>query len=213
MTKSNILPSQLHTYLVMGSQDCQHASPLTVLEEAIHGGITCFQFREKGSLLPMKEIVELGTKLRMLCSHHHIPFFVNDRIDLALTLEADGVHVGQTDLPAAAVRQLIGSKLIMGVSVSTPAEAEQAQLDGADYLGIGPMYTTFSKQDAREPLGPDAIPNILATLDQPLPTVGIGGITVENAANVRRYADGVAVISAITASQNPRRAATHLNKS
>ncbi|MBA4541537.1 MULTISPECIES: thiamine phosphate synthase [Thermoactinomyces] len=204
----SFVKNSLSLYFIMGSQDCPHQDPVRVLEQAINGGITCFQYREKNSGLHMHQTVLLGKKLRRLCREHGIPFLVNDRVDLALILEADGVHIGQEDLPASEVRKIIGPDRILGVSAETPAEAEQAMLDGADYIGVGPMYSTLSKKDAGEPIGPDAIQQIRRQIGSDFPIVGIGGITPERTPQVMEAgADGVAVISAISKSGEPSEAA------
>lgn len=201
-------------YLVMGSQDCRGRDPVWVLEQAIAGGITLFQFREKGSSLTLRETVALGERLRNLCRKHAIPFIVNDRADLALVLDADGLHVGQEDLPVREARRLIGPERILGVSAETVKEAKQAVRDGADYLGVGPMYVTSTKPDAGEPIGPQAIAGMRKHLPPSVPIVGIGGIDAAGAADViRAGADGVAVISAIAGSPDPRRAAEELLRS
>ncbi|MBN2909066.1 thiamine phosphate synthase [Polycladomyces sp. WAk] len=203
--------SQLRLYFIMGSQDCPDQDPIDVLEQAIAGGITMFQFREKNSDLTLSETVALGRHLREICRQHNIPFIVNDRADLALILDADGVHVGQEDLPAREVRRLIGPDKILGVSAENVAEARQAIEDGADYIGVGPMFLTSSKADAGFPIYPEALQAIREQLEEPFPIVGIGGITASNAHKVMAAgADGVAVISAIAKAENPRRAAEAL---
>ncbi|SFI80942.1 thiamine phosphate synthase [Thermoflavimicrobium dichotomicum] len=196
----------LSMYLVMGSQDCPNHDPITILEQAIEGGITCFQFREKNSGRSWADIIALGKRLRQICADHQIPFIVNDRVDLGMILEADGIHVGQDDLPAAEVRKLIGSHRILGVSAKTTEQAHQAVQNGADYIGVGPMFETVSKPDASAPIGPEAIKHIRKNLPQ-FPIVGIGGITPERTAPViSAGADGVAVISAITQAESPLKA-------
>lgn len=200
-------PKLLRVYFVMGSQDCHGRNPVEILESAIAGGITLFQYREKDSDLSLAETLELGKQLRHVCRLNKIPFIVNDRADLALLLDADGVHVGQEDLPADAVRRIIGPNRFLGVSVETPAEAVEAQQKGANYLGVGPMYTTASKSDAGNPIGPGAITAIREQMPSPLPIVGIGGITASRTpAVLQAGADGVAVISAIAAQKKPQHA-------
>ena len=133
--------------------------------------------------------------MRDLCSLHEVPFLINDRVDVALAVRADGAHVGQDDLPADAVRQLIPGKFL-GVSVTLLAEIPAAVAAGADYLGVGPIFPTPSKPDAVPAVGLDVLR--AARLATSLPLVAIGGITVENAAQVRAAgADAIAVISAI----------------
>lgn len=203
----------LRVYFVMGSQDCRGRNPIEVLKEAIAGGITMFQYREKGSGLSISETLELGKELRDLCRSHQIPFIMNDRVDLALLLDADGVHVGQEDIPAHEVRRLIGPDRLLGVSVETPAEAILAKQNGADYIGVGPMYTTSSKPDAGNPVGPDAIASIHHQFSSSPSIVGIGGITAHNALPVMQAgASGVAVISAIAAAENPEKAAKEIRE-
>ncbi|MDD9266813.1 thiamine phosphate synthase [Paenibacillus sp. GCM10023248] len=207
---SEQLRKALQLYLVMGSPNCNGADPYTVLEEAIAGGITMFQFREKGAgALQGRALLELGARLRGLCAQHGIPFIVNDDERLALELEADGIHVGQEDVPAAALRQRL-KHWIVGVSAHDPAEAQSALASGADYLGVGPQYATRTKLDARDVRGPAMIARIRESGIR-LPLVGIGGIDAANAAPViRAGADGVAVVSAIAGARSPREAAAEL---
>lgn len=198
-------------YLVMGSQDCRGRDPVRVLEMAIDGGITLFQFREKGSPLTLRETVALGERLRHLCRERNIPFIVNDRADLALVLDADGLHIGQDDLPVREARRLIGPHRLLGVSAETVEEANRAVRDGADYLGVGPIYATATKPDAGKPIGPRAIAEMRRNLSTPVPVVGIGGIDVMGVAEViQAGADGVAVVSAIAGKEGPQKAASEL---
>lgn len=207
---SEQLRKALRLYLVMGSPNCGGADPAAVLEAAIAGGITMFQFREKGAgALQGAAKLELGARLRRLCAQHAIPFIVNDDEGLALELEADGIHIGQEDAPAAAVRQRL-KKMIVGVSAHDLGEARSALAEGADYLGVGPQYATRTKLDAREVQGPAVIQRIRAGGIR-LPLVGIGGIDATNASHViRAGADGVAVVSAIGSAHSPREAAVEL---
>lgn len=203
--------SRYALYLVMGSQDCRGRDPVQVLEQAIDGGITLFQFREKNSSLTLRETVSLGERLRNLCRKHRIPFIVDDRADLALVLDADGLHIGQEDLPAREARRLIGPHRLLGVSAETVDEAEQALRDGADYLGVGPIYATSTKPDAGKPIGPQTIAEMRKKLSSPVPIVGIGGIDISGVAEViRAGADGIAVVSAIAGKPDPRMAAEEL---
>lgn len=207
---SEQLRKALRLYLVMGSPNCGGADPAAVLEAAIAGGITMFQFREKGAgALQGAAKLELGARLRRLCAQHAIPFIVNDDEGLALELEADGIHIGQEDAPAADIRQRL-KQMIVGVSAHDLAEARSALAEGADYLGVGPQYATRTKLDAREVQGPAVIQRIRAGGIR-LPLVGIGGIDATNASHViRAGADGVAVVSAIASAHSPREAAVDL---
>ncbi|MDA8354551.1 MAG: thiamine phosphate synthase [Firmicutes bacterium] len=206
-------PSALRLYLVMGSQDCRGRDPAWILQEAIAGGVTLFQFREKDSSLSMTQTVSLGKQLRELCAKYRIPFIVNDRVDLAMILDADGVHLGQDDLPPVEVRPLLETNALIGISTETPEEAKAAAQAGADYLGVGAMYATRSKPDAGKPIGPEGIRRINCKVSHPLPVVGIGGIDGNNAKEViQAGAAGIAVISAITHADSPRRAAAELRE-
>ncbi|MBB6638218.1 thiamine phosphate synthase [Cohnella thailandensis] len=209
--KEDAVRQALRVYFIMGSSNVPAGiPPELILAEAIRGGATLFQYREKGTGgLRGKARTELAWKLRLLCRERGIPFIVNDDVDLALELDADGVHVGQEDEAASAVRTRIGSKLL-GVSAYHEAEAEAAIRAGADYLGVGPIFATRTKEDAKSASGVQAIRR-MRELGIRLPIVGIGGITAENAAGVvRAGADGVSVISAISSAEYPREAARRL---
>jgi thiamine-phosphate pyrophosphorylase len=210
MQKANeaFLRQALRLYFVMGTANCSGRDPVYVLEEAIEGGITMFQLREKGAgALEGDALLRLAADLQTVCRKHSIPFIVNDDVLLAQTLNADGIHVGQDDEPVAALRSLLGPHAIIGVSAHTPDEAARACADGADYLGIGPVFPTGSKPDAKAPSGTTLIERLRA-LSLPLPLVAIGGITAQTAPDIiAAGADGVAVISAIAAAPSPRAAA------
>lgn len=199
---SNQLRDFLKVYFIMGSVNCLK-SPAKLLKEAVAGGITMFQFREKGTgALTAQARYNLGRRLQKICRANGVPFIVNDDIDLAIALDADGIHVGQDDTPALAIRQLLGDDKIVGVSAHSLAEAHQAIADGADYLGIGPIYPTSSKEDARAVRGTSVIEEIRKS-GITIPLVGIGGITVHNAAPVLAAgADGISVISAIAGAED-----------
>ncbi|WP_042200701.1 thiamine phosphate synthase [Paenibacillus camerounensis] len=200
----------LKLYFIMGSANCR-LSPAETLTQAINGGITLFQFREKGpGALTGAAAVRLGRQLQAVCRAHGIPFIVNDDIGLAETLDADGVHVGQEDEPAGSIRRRLGTDKIVGVSAHTPEEARQAIADGADYLGVGPVYPTSSKDDARAVQGTQVIEQLRLS-GFGIPLVGIGGITADNVAPViRAGADGISVISAISAAAEVKEAASRL---
>ncbi|WP_416235517.1 thiamine phosphate synthase [Paenibacillus campi] len=201
---------QLKLYLVMGSINCT-AAPEQVLRQAIAGGITMFQYREKGDgARTGQAAAELARRLQNICRQHSIPFIVNDDLELALSLQADGIHVGQSDLPASLIREQLGTDKIVGVSAHSLTEASCAIAAGADYLGIGPIYPTRSKADA-EPVRGTAVIEQLRHAGMTLPLVGIGGIDTSNAAAVvESGADGVAVISSIAGQSDPAAAATAL---
>lgn len=199
----------MRLYLVMGSVNCVR-DPLLVLEEALQGGITCFQFREKGDgALVGKDAVSLARHMQKLCRSYNVPFIVNDDVELAMELDADGIHTGQGDTPLHEIRLLMPNKII-GVSAHDVNEAHEAVAAGADYLGVGPMYATTTKKDTYPVRGPIAIEE-MRQHDITLPLVGIGGINYRNAAAVMQAgADGVAVISSISMAPCARTAAQQL---
>ncbi|MFC0273856.1 thiamine phosphate synthase [Metabacillus herbersteinensis] len=201
----------LPLYFIMGSQNCK-LNPEEVLIKAIEAGITQFQFREKGeNSLKGRDKIEFAKKLQTICKKHKIPFIVNDDIELAIALDADGVHIGQDDESAEIVRQKIGDK-ILGVSTHSIEEVEKAILEGADYLGIGPVFHTKTKKDAKSVQGTELIERVRDKGIQ-IPIVGIGGITAHNAASViKGGADGVSVVSAISMSDEPYESAGELRK-
>jgi thiamine-phosphate pyrophosphorylase len=200
---------RLKVYFIMGSINCVK-SPAEVLTEAIAGGITLFQFREKGSgALVGEQKYELAKQLQDICREHGIPFIVNDDVELALALDADGVHIGQEDEDARIVREKIGDK-ILGVSAHYLQEAQAAIAAGADYIGVGPIYPTKSKEDAKKAQGPEII-RLLRRHGITIPLVAIGGVTADNADEViAAGADGVSVISAIASASSPETAARRL---
>lgn len=197
----------LQLYLVMGLEGYEHLTALQLAREAIAGGVTMIQLREKNA--PLRQVLTQGAQLRELCRELGVPFFVNDRVDVAILLDADGVHVGQDDIPGMAARKLLGDDKIIGISAGTIEEAEWAMENGADYLGVGPIYSTATKQDAGEAIGTALISAISQRWT--VPVVGIGGINTENAAVIiEAGAHGVAVVSAITKQHKPLLAAQTL---
>jgi len=180
-----------------------------VVRAAVAGGVTVVQLREKHAA--GRAFLERATALCAWLHEHQVALIINDRVDVALACGADGVHVGQDDLPCAVVRRLVGPSRVIGVSVSTVAEALQAERDGADYLGVSPVFTTLTKPDAPPAAGLEGLRAIRAAVH--LPLVAIGGIQAENAAAVvQAGADGVAVVSAIMAAADPCAAARALKK-
>lgn len=210
---SDFLRKALKVYFIMGSPNCKD-NPTRVLHEAIEGGITLFQFREKGAgALTGKEKVELAKELQQICKEHQIPFMVNDDIEMAILLNADGVHIGQDDEPVEEVRKKIGHDKIIGVSVHSYDEAMSALEGGADYFGIGPVFPTKTKEDAKPSNGTKLIEE-LRDREVSIPIVGIGGITADNASSViKAGADGVSVITAISHAHSVTEGANALRKS
>ena len=180
---------------------------LSIVEDACRGGVTCFQFREKGvGTLVGQQKLELAQQLKQICAKYNVLYVINDDVDLAVAVNADGVHVGQEDMRLEEVRNLVGPKVV-GISIHSVEELHKTDVIYADCVGVGPMYATSSKPDAQVPCGPNQITELQAE-GLTLPCVGIGGITLDNAKPVLQAgACGVAVISAIAHADSPYEAA------
>ncbi|MBP1968419.1 thiamine-phosphate pyrophosphorylase [Virgibacillus natechei] len=199
------LRQSLRKYFIMGSQNCDQ-DPVQILESAANSGITAFQFREKGEgSLTGDAKLELGKRLREVCRQHNIPFIVNDDVDLACLLHADGIHVGQDDSSVEEIRKHFPDKII-GLSLSNADEVAKSPISIIDYIGAGPVFATNSKADAKATVGVEWMTALRKQFPD-LPIVGIGGITTDNANSViKAGADGVSVISAITKAKNTKEA-------
>jgi thiamine-phosphate pyrophosphorylase len=184
---------------------------LDVARAAIEGGADALQLRDKE--MGGKEMYDLCSRIKDLIEvgDGDCAFFVNDRVDVAVAAHADGVHLGQEDLPAASARPLIGGDMVMGISATTVEEARRAQAEGADYLGVGPVFPTPSKPDAVPPIGVEGLKEISKAVD--LPIVAIGGIDASNAKEVfEAGADGIAVISAVAGAEDMTAAVKRLRR-
>lgn len=209
------LREKMGVYFVVGTQDCGFSTEetLRIVQEALLGGAGTLQLRDKGSKLTREEQLELGCRMHAMCREHGALFIVNDDVEMAALLQADGVHVGQDDMELSEVRTRVGEAMCIGVSAGNVEEALLARNGGVDYIGVGAMFATSSKADAGEPIGPDGLRVIREAVGADLPIVGIGGITLENASEVMRAgADGVAIISAISKAESPREAAVLLKR-
>ncbi len=177
-----------------------------VTEEALAGGATCIQLREKE--LDAESILKEAEELKALCERYKVPFIVNDDVDTAIRCSADGVHVGQHDMEALKVRELIDPGMILGVSAQTVEQALRAERDGADYLGVGSIFSTGTKADADDV----SISELKAICEAvSIPVVAIGGIGPDNIMELKGTGiDGVAVVSAIYAAKDPRAATERL---
>lgn len=201
----------VNLYFIMGNTNLAGLDPLFVLEEALKGGITCFQLREKGhGALQGEKLKSFAIACKQLCGQYNVPFIVNDDLELAIAIEADGVHLGQEDGDIIAVRKRVGDGMLIGVSTHNVKEALAASDAGANYIGLGPVYETRSKSDAQSTIGVEMVGEVAALLPG-LPIVGIGGITERKAgAVIKAGASGVAVISAISGEENPAEAASRM---
>jgi len=198
-------------YLVTDRHLSQGRSTVDVVRAAVRGGVTCVQLREKQC--STRAFLEEAWAVRRLLDELavRIPLIVNDRIDIALAIGADGVHLGQTDMPIGDARRLAGSLLTIGISAESVADAIRAEAEGADYIGVSPVFATPTKNDTAPPLGLAGLRAIRAAVS--LPLVGIGGIKAVNAAEIiQAGADGVAVVSAIVSAPCPERAAADLKQ-
>lgn len=176
------------------------------VEDAILGGTTLVQLREKN--VSSKEFYEIAKDIKSITDKYNIPLIINDRLDIALAVEAEGVHIGQKDLPASLVRKIIGEDKILGVSANTIEDAFKAQKDGADYLGVGAIFPTKSKKDA-ENTSIETLKKIKDAVS--IPIVAIGGVNENNIQKLKETnIDGIAVISAILGKEDIKKACEKL---
>lgn len=171
----------------------------TIVEKALQAGVTVLQLREK--TVATRDFYQLALRIKPIARQYNVPLLINDRLDIALAVDADGVHVGQEDLPVAVVRRLIGPDKILGATAATVAAAQTAEREGADYIGSGAMFPTLTKP------GKQVLSlNMLAQIKQAVqvPVVAIGGITADNLLTLKiTGVDGLAVVSAIMDSADP----------
>jgi len=183
-------------YVIVGTGSSRKKSLLDLAREAIEGGATVIQLREKE--MKARAMVEVGLKLRALTAEKGVTFIVNDRADVARAVDADGVHLGQEDLPVSPAREILGPGKIIGVSASNVEEAAAAEREGADYVGLGSIFSTQTKDDAGDPVGVEMVREVVRKVN--IPVVAIGGINHDNVIQVvKAGADGIAVVSAVTA--------------
>lgn len=200
-------PVNYSLYLVTDRSLALGRGMVEVVAAAVQGGVTVVQIREKGT--GTREFLALAQALKALLDPSGIPLIVNDRLDLALACDAAGVHLGQEDMPCDIARRLLGPKRLLGVSVSDPEEARRAEAEGADYLGVSPVFDTPTKRDTPRATGLGGLRRIRAATA--LPLVAIGGLSAANAAAVMAAgADGIAVVSALMSAPDPRVAAREL---
>jgi thiamine-phosphate pyrophosphorylase len=203
------LARKLRLYVITDARAARGRDLVTLVSEALEGGATAIQLRDKTSSTLAQ--VELGRALRRLTREAGALLFVNDRVDVAYAVEADGVHLGQDDLPADVARAILGADAIIGGSAGNSAELANALAAGVDYLGVGPLYPTPSKADAGPAIGPAGLADIRRATW--LPLVGIGGIGPENVSPViAAGADGAAVISAVLGADDVAAASRRLRE-
>lgn len=189
-----------YTLYLVTDRNCIKNQTLEItVEQAILGGVTLVQLREK--TLDSRAFFEQALRIKAICRKYQVPLLINDRVDIAQAVDADGVHIGQSDLPCTVVRDLLGKDKIIGVSARSVEQAIQAQADGADYLGVGAMFATTTKSDAKF-VTIKTLKAIRQAVD--LPIVAIGGISATTLPNLQQamiqqdiHIDGIAVVSAI----------------
>lgn len=180
-----------------------------MIEKAVEGGVTVVQLREKS--LSTREFIEEAIEVKKILEGRGIPLIINDRVDITIAVEADGVHLGNEDMPVELARKILGKKFIIGASAGSVEEAIEKERMGADYIAVSPVFPTPTKPDAGQPLGLDGVREMKKFIKVPL--IGIGGINRENVVEViKSGADGVAVVSAIVSSVDPEKSARELRE-
>jgi len=196
-------------YLVTNREMCEGRNFLEIISEAIRGGVTVVQLREKS--MDTCEFLRNALSIKKLLSLSDIPLIINDRIDIALAASADGVHIGQNDMPLEIARRILGDDFIIGVSVNDIDSAVAAEKGGADYIAVSPIWSTPTKTDTPHEIGLSMTAKIVNAVK--IPVVGIGNIKYNNCAKVLETGcAGIAVVSAIMAAENPYLASTELKK-
>ena len=198
----------LKLYLVTDRGLCPEGRSLVqTVKEAVEGGVTMVQLREKD--IDTRTFIEEALELKALLGPLGVPLIINDRVDVALASDADGVHIGQSDMPYAIARRLLGPDRIIGLSVENMDQVAQADALDVDYIGVSPVFATPTKTDTARPFGLDGLREAVRITKHP--TVAIGGINALTAADVMAAGtDGIAVVSAIIAAPDPRAAAEEL---
>ena len=193
-------------YLVTDRTNKTDKEFLNIIKEAIKGGVTVVQIREKDA--DTLEFYNISKKVKEICSKYNVPLIINDRIDIALAIDADGVHIGQSDMPIKIARKLIGNDKILGISAHNIQEAKEAEENDADYLGVGAIFSTSTKKDAND-VSIDTLKEISSNVD--IPTVAIGGINLDNVEKLKdTNISGISVVSAIMNAENPKIASENL---
>jgi len=203
------LARALQLYLVTDQASMGARRLIDVVQAAVRGGVSCVQLREK--TLATREFVALALALMDLLAPHKVPLVINDRIDVALACGAQGVHLGQSDMPVALARRLLPAQVFMGLSVETIQDVTRAANQPVDYLGVSPVFPTPTKTDTASPWGLDGLRQVRGMTT--LPLVAIGGIGLGNAAEVLAAgADGLALVSALCSADDPAAAARDFSR-
>ena len=196
-------------YLVTDRGLARGRSTIDIVKSAVEGGVTCVQLREKDC--STREFIEQALAIKHFLETRQVPLIINDRLDVALAVAADGVHLGQSDIQLETARKITGPSMLIGISAESVKDAVEAETGGADYLGVSPIYDTPTKDDTAPALGLKGLQEIRNRVKIPL--VGIGGLNKSNAAEaIRNGADGIAVVSAIVSADDPAAAAMKLKQ-
>ena len=194
-------------YLITDRSFLKGRSLKNVVEEAILGGVTLVQVREKS--ISTREFYNVALEVKEVTKHYKVPIIINDRIDIAQAIDAEGVHLGQSDMPIKFARKILGEEKIIGISAGNVKEAVEAERDGADYLGIGTVFYTGTKKDIKTPIGIEGLKEVCNSVK--IPSVAIGGIDETNFKEVLSTGiNGISVISAILGKDDIRQASKNL---
>lgn len=197
----------LRLYLVTDGLLSLNRSLSWIVEEAVAGGVTMVQLREKDC--STREFIERAAEIKQILAPYGVPLIINDRVDVALAVDAEGLHIGQNDIPYPIARKLMGKDKIIGLSVEFVEQALEANYLDVDYIGISPVFGTPTKTNTAPPFGLEGLREVKRISKHP--AVAIGGISVHNAKDIMQAgADGIAVVSAICSANSPRDAAKHL---
>ncbi len=196
-------------YLVTDRGLSKGRSTSEIVQAAVHGGVTCVQLREKNC--SAREFIGEALSVQAFLKERRIPLIINDRLDIAQAVQADGVHLGQSDMPLKMARAIVKDSMLIGISAESLQDAVEAERDGADYIGVSPIYATATKSDTAPALGLEGLREIRKAVNIPL--VGIGGLNRSNAAEaIRNGADGIAVVSAIVSADDSEKSAAELSE-
>lgn len=201
------MPIDLSLYLVTDAELCRDIGVEQTVEAAVNGGVTVVQLRDKHA--SDEQMIAQGKRLKAILAGTGVPLIINDRLQVALACQADGLHVGQSDTAVQEARSAMGPQAIIGLSINTLEQLQAAPIELLDYVGLGPVFATISKQDHAQPIGFGGLAALLKAC--PLPSVAIGGLKAEHAISVQQAgANGLAVISAICGQPDPYQAARAL---
>jgi len=203
------LSELLKLYLVTDPDLTVGRSIFTIVEQALTGGVTIIQLRNKEA--STQEFLQQARQLKIITNKYNVPLIINDRVDIALKINATGVHLGQDDMLLEQARKELGDEKIIGISVSSAEEAKTAQEQGANYIAIGPVFLTQTKKDLPKPLGLEKTKKIIKSVS--IPTVAIGSINLSNVEQVAKTGvDGIAVVTALTLAKNVKKMAKDLRE-